>query len=85
MPKTKASRLNEPKRCNTTPPIKNATGTQQELDRLTRSDLKFSDIFETAEPTGSPPACPEGFGAANTASLLRDVRGGGNGEQGGCD
>ena len=42
--------------------------TQSELERLVASGLKFSDIFESAPPVGSPPACPPGFQGAATPS-----------------
>lgn len=51
-----------------------AAGTQKELDKLARSGLKFSDIFEVGEATGSPPACPRGFAPANTASAINQAR-----------
>lgn len=45
-------------------------GNQAELDKLALSGLKFSDIFQLAEPTGSPPKCPSGFSPTNHPSLI---------------
>ncbi|KIZ03011.1 hypothetical protein MNEG_4947 [Monoraphidium neglectum] len=42
-------------------------GNQAALETIAESNMKFSDIFEVATPTGSPPACPTGFTAAATA------------------
>lgn len=53
-------------------PLHNCTaGNQADLDKLALSgNLKFSDMFEVAEPVGSPPKCPPGFSPTNTASPI---------------
>ncbi|KAI8465628.1 MAG: hypothetical protein J3K34DRAFT_436439 [Monoraphidium minutum] len=45
-------------------------GNQRDLDRLVYSGLKFADMFEVAQPSGSPPKCPPGFSATNHPSLI---------------
>lgn len=49
--------------------IELARGKQSELDKLARDPaFKFSSMFETADPVGSPPKCPDGFLKVNTPS-----------------
>ena len=44
--------------------------------------LRFSDIFEAAEPVGSPPACPAGFGGGiNTPNAAIASKGDGTGAE----
>ncbi|KAI8462971.1 MAG: hypothetical protein J3K34DRAFT_162339 [Monoraphidium minutum] len=48
-------------------------GSQTQLDKMALSGMKFTDIFEVAQPRGSPPKCPAGFSMTNHPSLIYKV------------
>lgn len=50
-----------------------SAATQAALDAAINKNIKFSDIFEIAEPKGSPPVCPPGFQRSNQPSLIYSV------------